>query len=192
MNTQKKVVDIHQFEKGIRRRLIWGIILIAWNMLLFVISLGPTEGVSLASSMVFSSFFLIFVFWGGWLCYLAFRRKQYLHLYYEYCNLLRGNRFAYEVNYEGLSRTLQKDVATVRKEVIYFTKHGLWNSIHGGSSAVMKKESTEQKFNAQEAQKWVSITCDSCQATTTINLNSSSILCEYCGSPLVEELKRLK
>ncbi len=162
--------------------LIVGGIIFVWNVLLMLTSL-TIESDSLSVSIMVLIFFAAWAFWGWHLVSKGLDKKKVIKLFDIYKIKLSGSRDALNLNYDAIASAVGCDTKEAKRMTLLFIKYKLWDDIHGGEFFVAEQ-------NRQEMRKYISVTCTSCQGVTRIDSDELSATCEYCGSPLSDEIRK--
>ncbi len=165
---------------------IWiGIVLVLWNSLLVVLSFETSEGEEAYITISVIIFFLAFVIWGVLLTKSGIQKRKGVKIFESYRLKLYGKEDALNINYRAIASHMGKDEPTAKKEVDLLIKLKLWEYVYGGRTAV--KHNTMNTMTSQ-----VSVTCNSCQGVTSININDLRARCDYCNAPLSDEMYQMR
>ncbi len=178
--------------KKAKTQMTWGVIFIVWNILMISVALTDTELRNQDGSLFTILFCGAFVLLGAWMFYCGISKKKHMEMFNVYCPRLYGQRAAYELNFAEMAKILQRSEDEVRKEVTFFQKHYIWEILYGGEQAVYKRENMIEEHNKKQANRLVSVVCESCNASSTVNVNQPGVSCEYCGASLIEEVKKAR
>ena len=114
--------------------------------------------------------------------YIWYRKNKSIRLYNDYKLRCKGNKAAYEQDYRTLAINLKMDEDIVHKNMKLIKKYNLWEGVYGGEAEI------EMKLN-KDMKSEISLVCQSCGARSSVNINDTSAICEFCGMPLKDELE---